>query len=152
MATTNLGGRVTKRLNRPTGFFTTVDVKAGEAPIVGTLGLQQSGLLVDATGNIGAGGTPVMVDRAETPMERTAETPLDNRTGQDGDVRARVIHGEAFLLNVQDNISATNEGDDVFIVDNDTVTITQVGTEPKVGHIVRVEGQNSAYVLVEGTA
>lgn len=153
--TSDLGGRVAPKLSRPTGFYSTYPVKDGEAVKVGTLALVQNGEVVDATpSNVSSGGTPVMVDRGEHPIPENGETTLDN-TGAAEDyeqpVTARVTHGEVFLLNVDNDIDATTSGD-VWILDNDTVQTTQPASEPKVGHIVRVEdpAADTAFVLIEG--
>lgn len=152
--TTNLGGRVAPRLSRPTGFYTTHAVKMGEALKVGTLALLQGGELVDASPTaVGSGGTPVVVDRGEHAIPEAGETQLDNRNGTDGKpVRARVTNGEVFLFNTDTTVTEADEGTDVYILDNDTVQKAQPASEPRVGHIVRVETDTTAFVKVDGLA
>lgn len=157
--TSDLGGRVAPKLSRPTGFYTTHDVTLGEALKVGTLALIQSGELVDADPTaVGSGGTPVMVDRGEHSIPEDGKTQLDNRNGTldtEEPVRARVVSGEAFLLNVDDDLTGSEEGQDVYILDNDTVQLTQATSEPRVGHIARVESTgagSTAFVVVDGLA
>ena len=159
--TNDLGGRVTPTLARPTSFFTTHDVAAGEAVKVGCLALLQGGEVVDATpANIGNGGTPVLVDRGEQTIPDDAETALDNRADYGTDeapfgVVARVAHGEVALLNVDDTLDGSEAGQSVYALDNDTVQLTQPGSEPEVGHIVRVErtgADSTAFVKIEGLA
>jgi len=150
--TTDLGGRVAPKLSRPTGFYTTHDVKLGEAVKVGTLALIQGGELVDADPTaVGNGGTPVVVDRGEHTIPEDGETQLDNRNGTDGEpVRARVVNGEVFLFNTDTAVTTADEGTDVYMLDNDTVQKAQPTGEPRVGHIVRVEDTNLAFVKVDG--
>jgi len=154
--TNDLGGRVAPKLSRPTGFYTTHPVKNGEAVKVGTLALLQGDELVDADATaVGNGGTPVMVDRGEHPIPEDGKTALDNRNGTkdyEKPVKARVSNGEAFLLNVSENIDETDAGSDVYILDNDTVQLAQPATEPRVGHIIRVESaaDDTAFVKIDG--
>lgn len=163
--TSDLGGRVTPQLARPTGFYTTHDVKMGEAVKVGTLAIIEpsSGELVDATPtSVQTLGTPVMVDRGEHPIPEDGETALDNRNGSkdyEQGVKARAEHGAAYLLNVKESIDQTDAGSEVYAIDNDTVSLNDddVGdgsgnTIPRVGHILRVESaaNDTAFVLVDG--
>lgn len=150
--TSDLGGRVAPKISRPTGFYTTHPVKLGEAVKVGTLALIQSGELVDADPTaVGAGGTPVVVDRGEHTIPEEGKTALDNRNGTDGEpVTARVTNGEVFLFNTDTAVTSADEGTDVYILDNDTVQKAQPAGEPRVGHIVRVEDTNLAFVKVDG--
>jgi len=153
----DLGGRVAPKLSRPTGFYTTEPVQNGEAVKVGCLALFQSGELVDASPSaVSSGGTPVMVDRGEHTIPEEGETALDNRNGtldSEQPVVARLSHGEVFLLNVEEDLSGDEAGEDVYILDNETVQLAQPGTEPRVGHIVRIEDAgagSTAFVKIDG--
>jgi len=155
-------------MSRPTGFYRTYDVAAGDLVKVGCLALLQSGVLVDADAtSVTNMGTPVMVDSGEHTIPDDGETALDNRNGATAGpregapsgVRARVVNGEAFLLNTKEAVTTADEGKDVYAIDNDTVSLADddVGDGtgnaiPRVGHIARVEGSNSAFVIVDGVA
>lgn len=143
MATTQ--DRVAPRLARPDGFYSTRDLKGGEKLFVGAVALIQAGLLVDATGNLAGGGTPVMVDRSED------NHLLDATNLADGEAKARVISGEAFLMNVDTPITVADEEKIVYLVDNDTVSLDDsAGARPKIGRIVRMKNADQAYVLIFG--
>lgn len=155
--TNDLAGRVAPQLSRPTGIYTTHDVALGDALKVGCLALLQGGELVDADPTaVGNGGTPVMVDRGEHTIPEDGLTQLDNRNGTldtEEPVVARVVSGEAFLLNVAEDLDGSEAGSDVYALDNDTVQLAQPASEPRVGHIVRVERTgtgSTAFVKIDG--
>lgn len=97
-----------------------------------------------------------MVDRGEHTIPEDGLTLLDNRNGTkdtEQPVVARVIHGEAFLLNVSEDLDGSEEGQDVYALDNDTVQLAQPGSEPRVGHIARIERTgtgSTAFVVIDG--
>ena len=54
---------------------------------------------------------------------------------------------------MDDNLVGDEEGQDVYILDNDTVQLSQPATEPRVGHIARIEttgADSTAFVFIDG--
>ena len=65
-----------------------------------------------------------------------------------GSRKVELWQGVVVKLIVSDSITEADLGKEVYAEDNQTVSLTQAGTESKIGRIVEVTGANEAFVFI----
>lgn len=123
--------------NTPEGYPTLADIDGSTKYLGGTLGTLN-----------GSGQVIAYADGSQNHIVGLIKAEDDTSTETAGDRKVELWQGVVVKLIVSDTISAADVGKEVFAEDNQTVSLTQAGTESKIGKIVEVTGANEAFVYI----
>ncbi len=106
-------------------------------------------LLGMTLGTLNASGYVIAyADGNQNQMVGLIKAEDDTSSETAGSRKVELWQGVVVKLVVSDTIAEDDLGKEVYAEDNQTVSLTQAGTESKIGYIVEVTGANEALVFI----
>ena len=100
-------------------------------------------------GSVNASGQAIAyADGSQNQFVGLFKAEDDSSSETAGDRKVELWQGVVVKLIVSDTIGQDDVGKEVYAEDNQTVSLTQAGTESKIGYIVEVTGANEAFVFI----